>query len=152
MRKLVAVLSIPLLLIGANCVSASSRTAQLVLVTAADSPIDPLSAGQIRSVFLGLPIENRGVQLRPLQNVSDPLLYEVFLQKTVFMSARSYERQLILRVFRSGGQRPLRFEDERGLVATLRHNPGAITYMWEHSARQTAGIRILQGLWEGALE
>ncbi|MCL5669464.1 MAG: hypothetical protein M1392_05745 [Gammaproteobacteria bacterium] len=49
--------------------------------------------------------EEDGVQLVPLLNTGDPMLYEVFLQKVIFLSARNYERQVLSRVFRMGGRR-----------------------------------------------
>ena len=138
------------LLLALSAAAATSPTPPLVLVAVDDPPPTALTPADVRRLFLGIPQARDGRRLVPLHNTSDPLLYEVFLQKVVHMSARNYERGVLEQVFRAGGQRPVRYDNEAALVAALRHQPGAITYMWADDARRLPGIRVVQELWPGA--
>jgi hypothetical protein len=122
---------------------------ELVLVTADSSEVPALTASEVRRLFLGVVVEKGDRRLVPIQNLSEPLLHEVFLQKVVFMSSRSYERHLLAQMFRSGGHRPARYAETGALVAALQRQPGAVTYMWSSSAKQTPGIKVVQELWRG---
>lgn len=122
---------------------------RLVLVTASTAKITPLPPTEVRKLFLGLPVSQNSLHLEPLRNASDPLLNEVFLQQIMFMSAQSYDRQLISQVFRYGGHRPVSYSDVDALAAALRDLPGAVSYMWLASAQQIPGIKVLQELWQG---
>lgn len=150
-RRAVINISFWLLLLGSagNVVADEGR--RLVLVVAADSTLPSLDRTEIRKTFIGITVVKDKQRIEPLINVSDALLYQVFLQKNVFMSARHYERLLLARVFRSGGQRPPRYSDHESLVGTLKARPGAITYMWAATVETTPGIKVLQELWRGSI-
>ena len=122
---------------------------RLVLVTASTSKITPLPPTEVRKLFLGLPVTQNGLRLEPLRNASDPLLNEVFLQKIMFMSAQSYDRQLLSQVFRFGGHRPVSYSDVGTLAAALRDQPGTVSYMWLPTAHRIPGIKVVQDLWQG---
>lgn len=132
---------------GARGLAAEER--QLVLVSAVSSKITPLSPIDVRRLFLGLPIIQNNARVEAVHNASDPLLTEVFLQKIIFMSAQNYERQLMERVFRSGGHRPIRHTDADKLIATLQDTPSALSYMWLNKAEKIPGIKVVQELWQG---
>lgn len=142
-----ALLILSLTVSGSHSLAAEEH--RLVLVSAVSSKITPLSQADVRRLFLGLPIIQNSARLEPVHNASDPLLNEVFLQKVIFMSAQNYERQLIERVFRSGGHRPIRYTDAEKLVATLQESPDALSYMWLNKARKIPGIKVVQEIWQG---
>ena len=124
----------------------------LVLVRSEQATATALTEQEVRKLFLGEALVKQGQLMEPLRNRTDPLLYEVFLQKIVFMSARNYERQLLSRVFRLGGQRPPAYEDLDELIAALKSNPAAVTFMWEDEARTIPGIKVSTQLWQGPIE
>ena len=128
---------------------AAPESAHVVLVTAHPEAIAPLPPAEVRRLFLGVTQPRDGVVLMPVHNVSDSLLHEVFLQKVVHMSARNYERVVTAQVFRAGGQRPLRYDNDTALIEALQRNRGAVTYMWAHDARRIPGIQVVQVLWRG---
>ncbi|OQW76451.1 MAG: hypothetical protein BVN35_06665 [Proteobacteria bacterium ST_bin11] len=140
-----------LLLLGAQSLCAITRHS-LVLATGANSSMPPLTVQEARKLFLGVPLEKDGERPVPLLNISDPLIFEVFLQKVAFMSANAYENQTISVVFRLGGKRPESFNDLKNLVETLQQNPGTITYLWEDQVRAHQGLKSVNVLWQGALE
>ena len=123
---------------------------RLVLVSGGNSDIPPLAPTQVRKLYLGAPLIVHGKRIEPLRNTSDLLLYEVFLQKIVFMSARNYERQLLSQVFREGGGQPKVFEDTDELTDILRKNPHTVSYMWSDTATGRPGLKVVQELWQGA--
>jgi len=123
----------------------------LVLVTASDSPVDGLSSEDLRDAYLAFPIKHGDLQIRPLLNASDPVVYEVFLQKVLFMSQRNYDRYVLSQVFRYGGTRPPPFEVLATLCAALHARPGAVTFMWLTDAEELEGIKVLRELWAGTV-
>jgi len=130
-----------------------AESRRLVLVTGTQQ-LDHtvLSQREIRRVFLGQAVEKSGNHITALINDSDPLLYQVFLQKVVFMSANAYERHLLSTVFRMGGTRPATYMNIPSLVSALRGQTGTISYMWEKSARVTPGVIIIGELWAGPID
>ncbi len=138
-----------LLVLGSN--GAQAEIQRLLLVTATPELEGlQLSRKDISRLYLSRPIyHNTGMRLIPLINLSDPLAHEVFLQKIMLMSARSYDRLLLSRVFRQGGRRPERFHSLLHLIETLQRHPGSITYMWQHEARQYPRLMTLMELWQG---
>ena len=129
---------------------AQSTPSRLLLVCGIESEIPPLSHIEVRKLFLGLPVEKNGQQLKPLRNSSDPLLTEVFLQKIIFMSKRKYEGQLVARVFRMGGVRPQVYKKLDELVDVLQQSPVSVTYMWSDQLEQTTNLKLIGVLWEGS--
>ena len=134
---------------GASHDVLAAQERRLVLVTGSTTKIAPLPPADVRKLFLGLPVSQNSLRLEALRNDSDPLLNEVFLQKIMFMSAQSYERQLVSQVFRFGGHRPVSYSDVGMLAAALRDQPGTMSYMWLPSAQQIPGIQVVQELWQG---
>jgi hypothetical protein len=119
----------------------------LVLVCSTESSIPSLSQQEVRKLFLGVPTVRNGIRLKPLRNETEPRVSEVFLQKVIFMSQRSYERQLVSRVFRLGGTRPPVFTEMGELLDELRQSPGALSYMWSDQVAQTYGVKSCGVLW-----
>ncbi|MCQ8117378.1 hypothetical protein [Methylomonas rosea] len=140
-----------LMLLGAQSLWAITRHS-LVLATSTNSSMPALTVQEARKLFLGVPLEKGGEHPVPLLNISDPLIFEVFLQKVAFMSANAYESQTISVVFRLGGKRPESFNDLKSLVDTLQQNPGTVTYLWEDQVRANQGLKAVNVLWQGALE
>ncbi len=149
-RLAVALLCTVALLFGLATARADER--EVVLVTDASAPLPALSSLELRKLFLGMPLEKQGRQLIAVNNETDPLLHEVFLQKVMFMSARDYERQLLSTVFRTGAARPAAVSDRRQLQNLLRTQPNTVTYMWASGAPALSGVSVVQVLWRGSAE
>lgn len=94
---------------------------------------------------------HKGQLLKPLRNATDKLMTEVFLQKIIFMSERSYERELLSRVYRLGGERPEIYSENTELIKELRDRPGALTYMWSNDVIDNPGIKSLGVIWAGSI-
>lgn len=140
-------LSIVLWLLTSSTAFADTRS--LVLVTSETSPALELSGKEIRWLFMGLPVVKAGQRIEPLINATNPLVYEVFLQKVIYMSAQNYERRLVVRAFRLGGRRPEKYDNQVILLRNLRENPNAVTFMWQDDAQRQANIKIVTELWAG---
>lgn len=124
----------------------------LVLATSASSAIPALTVAEARKLFLGVPLEKSGERPVPLLNTTEPLIFEVFLQKVAFMSANAFESQTMSVVFRLGGKRPESYNDLKNLMDALQQNPGAVTYLWEDQVRANQGLKAVNVLWQGALD
>ncbi len=125
---------------------------RLVLAAGATTTVPPLTLGELRRAYLGMPVEKDGVRIVPLLNAGDPVLYQVFLQKIMFMSAPAYERRRLSGTLQGGGQRLREYETPGGLAAALLATPGAVTYMWAETVQATPGLREVQTLWRGRVE
>ncbi len=124
---------------------------KVVLVAGAHMSDVRLDHTEIRQLFLGGDIIKDGVRIVAVINDSDPLLYEIFLQKIVFMSARTYERRLISRVLHKGGQRMPYVSNLSSLEYGLTTNPGWVSFMWEQSVHTLPGITVIGELWHGSI-
>ena len=120
-----------------------------VVAVAKDSPLRPLTPERLRRAFLGLPVRQGGLRVVPLVNRADPLLHEIFLQKVVFLSARTYARVLLSRTLRTGTPRPREFTDPALLRETLAAQPGAVAVLWARDVEADPRLRVLQVLWQG---
>jgi len=150
-RRLAFILLLPaLMILAAN--AASNGTRALVLVASADSPASNLSVRETRKLYLGVPVENNGITIKPLLNISDVLLFEVFLQKVTFMSAETYDKQVLAIVFRLGGQRPEEYRDKMLLYNTLREHREAVTFVWSSDLQHIQGLKPVSTLWNGDID
>lgn len=116
---------------------------RLVLVTNAQSPISQLTPDEARKLYLGMPIVVDGKVMHPLRNNTDATVQEMFMQKVMFMSTPAYERQILARVFRTGGTRPPVFTEMRDLLKALESDRNAVTYMPRDAATATSGVKIV---------
>jgi hypothetical protein len=116
---------------------------RLVLVASVNSPIATLSPGDVRRLYLGIPITYAGREIAALINAETPTVKEMFLQHVLFMSAQAYERQLSARLYRAGGNRIPEFTDLRPLLDSLASDPLAVTYMQSETAARHPRIKIL---------
>lgn len=119
----------------------------LVLVASASSSIASLSTANVRRLYLGVTISENGHAIIPLRNSADATTQELFLQHVLFMSSDAYERQIVGRRYRAGGNDVQEYTNLSDLVAALASNPWAVTYMTEESAIGMRSIRVLTKLW-----
>jgi len=114
----------------------------LVLVTGVYSNLPKLRQWELKKLFLGVPIIKDNQKLIPLRNVSDRIMYEVFLQNVVHMSADTYENKVI--------EGPaVSYSDFDQLLRLLVETPNTVSYMWRENARQEPRLRIVQVIWTG---
>lgn len=150
MRRCLQVLSALLLIVPA---AGWAENIRAVVLVSAGSDVDwSIADAEVRRLFLGRPVVKNELHLTPVINQTDPLLYEVFVKKVVFMSVIAYERHLLSNVVRLGGLRPPVAEDTTALLKLLRTGPEVVTFMWEDTARRTSGVTIIKELWRGNVE
>lgn len=125
---------------------------QLILVTDRATGIQTLTSEEIRRLFLGLPITKKGKQLEAVINQSDPLLYQIFLQKIVFMSSQVYERHLLENVIQTGEQRPKVHNLQDTLIADLHQSPGKISFIWSSELHFYPTLIVVGETWHPSEE
>lgn len=138
-------------LLLATALASGNDQRTLVAVVAADSPITELSTDQLRLSYLAVATRQDGVLIKPVLNASEPLLHEVFLQKVLYLSAHHYQRQVVQRVFQSGGARPPTAKSNGALATMLEQDPGRVGYMWLRDFQQFPELRTVRVLWQGAV-
>lgn len=132
-------------LLCANIAFAGRDEPQMVLVSGSTPP--QLTYTELRRLYLGASITKLGRKLVPLRNKSDNLLYEMFLQKVISMSASRYERFLVKRVYRGAGSRLPVINKPDKIVQMLKQRSDMVSFMWEADAIKADGINIIQPLW-----
>lgn len=133
-------------------VQALSDERELVLVGSPALRGLALDPAEIRQLFLGHVVTRDNHEMTAAINKSDALLYEVFLQKVIFMSSQAYERQLVTKVFRYGGQSPPSFDRLDELAAAMQRQPGMVTFMWKDHAPQLPNATVVNEIWRGTIE
>lgn len=149
MRRIDTIAILALLLVAGSPASFGQEVHTLVLVAGQNSDIPVLRPEEVRSTFMGAPEVKNNVRLKPVLNETDPLLREVFLQKVMFVSWKHYQQRLVEQAFRAGWPMPQIVYDQTALAKALREQPGALTYMWETTAK-ALGVKIVQVLWSGS--
>ena len=137
----------PLLLAVLICAPVCAQE-RVLLVAAADSPLQTLSSFEVRKIYLGISVFKDGHSVRALRNDTDQRLKEVFLQSVVGLSEDSYERRLLTNTFKFATARPERIPKTSDMAALLRADPYAVTYIWGTDV-VPPGFKVLRVLWQG---
>lgn len=141
MKRLLLILLLALTAVPTLYASAGDR--RVVLVAGAQSVVPNLSPDEVRKLYLGMPMLVAGYPLHPLRNNADETVQEMFMQKVMFMSTPAYERQILSRVFRVGGNRPPVYTEMKELVEALESDRTALSYMPKDLAMATPGLKIV---------
>ena len=120
----------------------------VVLVADKDSPIETVSLLDIRKAYLAILVTIDGNAIQPLRRHDDDRLNQIFLQSTMAMSRRSYERRLLSLTLKFGLPRPMEVDDREGLRSLLASGPYAIAYMWRTDADADPNVKTIRVLWQ----
>ena len=134
------------LLIATQCAFAETTPLRLVIVTNVASDIDILSQTQIRKIYLGAPGRVSDKAVQPLVNRSNRVLHEIFLQKVLFTSAKTYEHHITHRKFAAGAPSPLVYRSESKLIDYLTSHPNSIACLPEQEAAKLPSLRVIARL------
>ena len=121
----------------------SAAEPELVMVASEKSAIQVVSANEARKIFLGVPVLIAGREIVPVRNNTSALVHEIFLQKVVFMSAPAYERRMVAKHYRDGGDRLQAIEDHQQLVDALLADSSRISYMLREAIAATPRLKIV---------
>ena len=125
---------------------------ELVIINSVDSPVTSISLNEFRKLFLGATVVKEHIRLKPIQNISDPEIEKIFLQKVVFMSKRNYERRILSSVFRHGGERPSVYSDMSELISELSKSTNVLSYAWSDQVQNNDQIKAIGILWSGQID
>lgn len=143
MKKLLLTLILSLVLLTLSVPTIAETGGDLVIVTSNESQISSLSRKELRRIYLGLEVIRNDNNVKPIRNYSSETLHEVFLQKIMFMSSRTYERQLNLRTIRKGVKPPEQFSSHKGVINALVTHVGSIAYMRRSEIDGNSEIRVV---------
>jgi hypothetical protein len=121
----------------------------LVLIAGIDNPLRSVSPIEVRKLYLGFNVindSNRPIQA--ISNVSDPRLWDIFLQDVMGMSERSYRRRLLTLTLQSGRSRPDTAKDRELMLDRIEHDPDAISFSWQEDIEDRPNIKVLRVLWQ----
>jgi hypothetical protein len=136
-----------LLLLLAAATETHAVERRVVLVVSASSPVQQLEPIEVQKLFLGLPVVRDNHTLRPVLNLSDSQLSDVFLQYVVAMSQSAYDRRILTQVLQQGRPRPLELKSSAQVIDALAADRFAVSYMWLRDVPNNPRMRILRVLW-----
>lgn len=132
--------------------AASAAEPSLVLVASINSTVSAMSVEKVHELYLVAPMFSDGKAIKPLLNYSDSFTQETFMQKVMLMSTQAYERQILARIFRMGGNRPPVYAGLTKLINALKADPTTVSYMYSDEANAHPDIRIVSTLWSKEAE
>lgn len=148
MRAFQVLLAVLVLAVSVTALSASGRDEHVVLVMSSRAAQPgQFAASELRRLFLGMPVFRDGDKVVPLLNASNKEVYQAFLQKVMFMSEANYQRQLVLRVFRRGGNRPAIYHKTEHLVQAMEAIPNGVSFMLQSEVEHLNDVEVVQPLW-----
>lgn len=134
-----------LLLIALVGLSSTAMAEQcpLLVVASQSSPVNALSRKMVRRLFLGVSYQTDIGRLKPVRNVSDSMLQEVFLQKILFMSKNTYRHILARRLVRLREAGPVAYRKTDRLIQALNTNPRLVSYIWHTQLPTDGRLKVL---------
>lgn len=124
---------------------ANADPLQLVVVTDKSSAFQTLTNAEIREIYLGNRRAHQGVTIRPLFNNSKEHLREAFLQKTLFMSEKTYRHYAVDRAL--GREEKIKlYRSEANLLRDLQAVPNSISFISAESATTLRFVKIVARL------
>ena len=124
---------------------------ELVIITSAKNHFTPIARDDLRRLFLGIKPKHTEIKITPINNKSENIMYEVFLQKVIRMSAVAYERHLLSKVFTHGTQRIKTADEYIKLLKELEYNENAISFVWANELGNNPKVRVIQSIWKGQI-
>jgi hypothetical protein len=135
------------LLVGWGAAPPAAADETLVLIVSANSKVVQLDSLQLRKLFLGMTVTQDASRLRPLLNVSEPRLKEVFLQNIVSMTDMTYDRRVLRLALQAGRSLPEVYTDTAALLNVVAADPNAVSFAWARDVRGDKRIKVLRLLW-----
>ncbi len=123
--------------------TAMAKECPLLVVASQSSPVNVLSRKMVRRLFLGVSYQTETGPLKPVRNVSDTMLQEVFLQKILFMSKNTYRHILANRLVRLREAGPAKYRKTDSLIQALNTNPRLISYIWHTQLPRDGHLKTL---------
>jgi len=128
-------------------ICSQDKIIHVVLISASKQHIPEFTRKELRLLYLGYAIIKNQQKYEPLINASQKQIYNSFLQKIMYMSKKNYERQMMSRIFRQGGERPEIFNSRSDLISNLSIKKNRITFVTLEFARDNKNIQVVQQLW-----
>ena len=126
---------------------AYAENLRLLLITKESYKPLAFDRNELRRLFLGVPVYRDGKVLQPLINKSEDICYQVFLQSTLGMSKKRYERSLISGVYRQGAKPPEIYKNFNKLLRDLNKKENAISFYYDHGQPMDESFNIVQEIW-----
>lgn len=133
-----------LFLLGANGRAAS---ADIILVTAAQNPIDELDARAVSNLYKGRLTAIQGRPLRPLNALPGSIHRNMFLSRVLKLNELDYTGYWHVRRYSGQGTPPAEFRDENELFETLKLQPDRVGYLYVPTGTQAKlpeGLKIIR--------
>lgn len=123
---------------------AAAEPAQVVVVTNESSAFQTLTRAELRQIYLGNHRAHRGITIRALFNDSEAHIREAFLQKTLFMSHKTYQYYAARGADRK--EKIKFYRSEPKLLRDLQASRNSISFISADSAAKLRSVKIVATL------
>lgn len=133
-----------LFMLGAG---SSAASADVILVTASDNPIDELDTRQVRSLYKGRLTSVNGQKLTPLNAAPGSIERNEFLARMMELNELDYTGYWHVRRYSGQGTPPKEVENPTELFTILKQQPDGIGYLWTPAGTKPKlpeGLKIIK--------
>lgn len=143
LSKLVVTFSLVLLL-GA---SGRAASADVILVTAAENPIDELDTREVQSLYKGRLTSIKGKPLKPLNAAPGTIERREFLNQMMKLNELDYTGYWHVRRYSGQGTPPMEVASQGELFELLKKQPEGVGYLWVPPGAKIelpAGLKVIR--------
>lgn len=123
--------------------SGGTASADIILVTATQNPIDELNSREVTSLYKGRLTAINGNPLKPLNAQPGSIHRNKFLAEVLKLNELDYTGYWHVRRYSGQGTPPAEIANEKELFEILRQQPDRIGYLWVPAGTR---VRLPEGL------
>lgn len=127
--------------------SGGPALADVILVTAAENPINVLDTREVKNLYKGRLTAVKGNPLKPLNATPGSIHRNKFLAEVLKLNELDYTGYWHVRRYSGQGTPPAEVADEKQLFEILKQQPNRIGYLWVPAgteAKLPDGLKIIR--------
>lgn len=136
-----AALALAALLVLACAVPAWA--ADLVVVVNANAPVEDLSVGDVRDIYLGEKTYWEGVRIVPVGYMDGSPRQTEFLERVLAITENRFKTHWIKRIFREGGVPPRKAVTPDEAASLILRTPGGIGFFRAGEVENRTGLKVV---------
>ena len=121
----------------------STDEGRLALVTSNLADNETLDIKAIRKLYLGFASQSQ-IPLVAIVNLSDEQLYQSFLQRVMYMSAKKFRRLSVSMFYRRGGQLTQNISDSDALIEKQKQGNRVVSFIWAKDIKRYPDLKVIK--------
>ncbi|MBL4743442.1 MAG: hypothetical protein JKX87_02215 [Cycloclasticus sp.] len=144
MKKLYAVLMLLVFLAPTTAISGEDTLVAMVTSNLSLTDNKTLDIKAIRKLYLGFKSAAQQKPVEVVVNVSDEQLYQSFLQRVMYMSAKKFQRISVAKFFRHGGKLIQNIDNTNELAEKLSSNSNVVSFIWAKDLKRYKHLKVIK--------